>query len=106
MRISDWSSDVCSSDLGFSEEDRTENVRRVAHVARLMADAGVVVLVPLISPYRSGRDEARAIYAEARLPFVEVYVDTPSELFTQIGRAHVCTPATHAQPTCRLLIHQ
>src|SRR3546814_8404095 len=45
-----------------------------------MADAGVVVLVPLISPYRSGRDEARAIHAEARLPFVEVYVDTPLEL--------------------------
>src|SRR3546814_6614386 len=83
MRISDWSSDVCSSDLGFSEEDRTENVRRVAHVARLMADAGVVVLVPLISPYRSGRDEARAIHAEARLPFVEVYVDTPLELCEQ-----------------------
>src|SRR3546814_8642719 len=48
-----------------------------------MADAGVVVLVPLISPYRSGRDEARAIHAEARLPFVEVYVDTPLELCEQ-----------------------
>ncbi|HEY9556001.1 MAG TPA: adenylyl-sulfate kinase [Acidimicrobiales bacterium] len=72
-----------NGDLGFSEEDRTENVRRVAHVARLMADAGVVVLVPLISPYRSGRDEARAIHAEARLPFVEVYVDTPLELCEQ-----------------------
>lgn len=69
-----------NADLGFSAEDRAENVRRVAHVARLMADAGLVVLVPLISPYRAGRDQARAMHDEAGLPFVEVFVDTPIEL--------------------------
>ena len=72
-----------NADLGFSAEARTENVRRVGHVARLMADAGVVALVPLISPYRSGRDAARALHAEAGLPFVEVFVDTPIELCEQ-----------------------
>ena len=72
-----------NADLGFSEVDRTENVRRVGEVARLMADAGVVVIVPLISPYRAGRDHARTIHAAAGLPFVEVYVDTPIELCEQ-----------------------
>ena len=72
-----------NGDLGFSEADRTENVRRVAEVARLMADAGVVAIVPLISPYRAGRDHARALHAEADLAFVEVFVDTPIELCEQ-----------------------
>src|SRR5215470_16767471 len=66
-----------NGDLGFSAEDRTENVRRVGEVARLFADAGVVALVPLISPYREGRDHARALHAAAGLEFVEVFVDTP-----------------------------
>jgi bifunctional enzyme CysN/CysC len=69
-----------NGDLGFSAEDRTENVRRVGEVARLFADAGVVALVPLISPYRAGRDHARAIHAAAGLPFFEVFVDTPIEV--------------------------
>jgi len=69
-----------NGDLGFSAADRAENVRRVAEVARLFADAGVVALVPLISPYRAGREHARAIHVAAGLPFVEVYVDTPIEL--------------------------
>ena len=68
-----------NADLGFSEADRDENVRRVGEVARLFADAGVVVLVPLISPYRRGRDHARAIHAAVGLSFVEVFVDTPIE---------------------------
>jgi bifunctional enzyme CysN/CysC len=72
-----------NGDLGFSAADRAENVRRVGHVARLMADAGIVVLVPLISPYRADRDEVRAMHAEATLPFVEVFVDTPIELCEQ-----------------------
>jgi len=72
-----------NGDLGFSAADRAENVRRVGHVARLMADAGVVVLVPLISPYRADRDQVRAIHAEADLPFMEIYVDTPLELCEQ-----------------------
>src|SRR3954452_17531298 len=61
-----------NGDLGFSEADRTENVRRVGEVARLMADAGVVTIGPRISPYRAGRDHARARHAEADLSFVEV----------------------------------
>jgi bifunctional enzyme CysN/CysC len=66
-----------NADLGFTAADRSENVRRAGEVARLFADAGVVAIVPLISPYRAGRDHARRIHAEARLAFVEVFVDTP-----------------------------
>jgi len=69
-----------NGDLGFSADDRAENVRRVGEVARLFADAGVVALVPLISPYRAGRDHARALHAAADLPFLEVFVDTPIEV--------------------------
>ncbi len=69
-----------NSNLGFSPEDRKENVRRVAEVARLMADAGVVVLVSLVSPYREDRAAARAIHNEAELPFYEVFVDVPLEV--------------------------
>jgi bifunctional enzyme CysN/CysC len=72
-----------NSNLGFSPEDRKENVRRVAEVAKLMADAGVVVLVSLVSPYRADRDFARSIHAEAELPFYEVFVDTPLEIAEQ-----------------------
>jgi bifunctional enzyme CysN/CysC len=72
-----------NGDLGFSAEDRNENVRRVGEVARLFADAGVVALVPLISPYRAGRDHARALHAAAGLPFFEVFVDTPIEVCEQ-----------------------
>jgi bifunctional enzyme CysN/CysC len=72
-----------NGDLGFSADDRAENVRRVGEVARLFADAGVVALVPLISPYRAGRDHARALHGAAGLPFVEVFVDTPIEVCEQ-----------------------
>ena len=72
-----------NGDLGFSADDRDENVRRVGEVARLFADAGVVALVPLISPYRSGRDHARALHDAAGLPFLEVFVDTPIEVCEQ-----------------------
>jgi len=69
-----------NADLGFSKEDRTENIRRVGEIARLMADAGLVVLVPVISPYRADRDDARRKHEEIGLRFVEVYVDTPLEV--------------------------
>ncbi len=62
-------------DLGFTDADRVENIRRVAEVARLMADAGLIVLVSFISPFRAERAMARARSAEGE--FVEVYVDTP-----------------------------
>lgn len=66
-----------NGDLGFGAADRTENVRRAAEVARLFADAGLVALVPLISPFRADRDRARAVHVDAGLPFLEVFVDTP-----------------------------
>ncbi len=65
-------------DLGFTEADRVENIRRVAEVARLMADAGLVVLSAFISPYARDRAMAREIIGAER--FVEVYVDTPLEV--------------------------
>jgi adenylyl-sulfate kinase len=68
-----------NGDLGFSAEDRTENVRRTAEVSALLADAGVVVLVALVSPYRADRDAARAVHAARALPFLEVHVATPLE---------------------------
>ncbi len=68
-----------NGDLGFTAEDRTENVRRISHVAQLMADAGLVVLVPVISPYRAGRQWARDIHTAAGLPFIEVFIDAPIE---------------------------
>jgi len=68
-----------NADLGFSAEDRTENVRRVAEVARLLADAGLVALAPLISPFVEGRAGARRLHDAAGLPFVEVHVSTPLE---------------------------
>ncbi len=72
-----------NGDLGFSAADRAENVRRVGHLARLMADAGIVVLVPLISPYRADRDAVRALHRAADLPFFEVFVDTPIDVCEQ-----------------------
>lgn len=72
-----------NGDLGFTAEDRTENVRRASEVARLFADAGVISLVPLISPYRADRDRAREAHALAELPFYEVFVDTPIEICEQ-----------------------
>ena len=69
-----------NGDLGFSADDRAENVRRVAEVARLFADAGVVTLVPLISPYRAGREHARVLHEAAGLVFLEVFVDAPLDV--------------------------
>jgi len=69
-----------NGDLGFSAEDRAENVRRVAEVARLFADAGVVALVPVISPYRAGREQARLLHEAAGLTFLEVFVDASIEV--------------------------
>ena len=64
-----------NKDLGFTDEDRVENIRRVAEVARLMADAGLIVLVSFISPFRHERRLAREIAGD--IPFTEVFVDTP-----------------------------
>lgn len=64
-----------NADLGFTPQDRAENMRRVGQVARLMADAGLVVIVSLISPFKEDRAKARALFAPGG--FVEVFVDTP-----------------------------
>jgi bifunctional enzyme CysN/CysC len=68
-------------DLGFTAEDRVENIRRVAEVARLMVDAGLIVLVSFISPFRDERRMARDLFGAG--DFAEVYVDTPIELCEQ-----------------------
>src|SRR6185437_6537832 len=62
-------------DLGFTEEDRVENIRRVGEVARLLVDAGLIVIVAFISPFRTERELARSLFDSGE--FVEVYVDTP-----------------------------
>jgi bifunctional enzyme CysN/CysC len=64
-------------DLGFTEADRVENIRRVAEVAKLMVDAGLIVLVSFISPFRTERRMARELFGEG--DFLEVFVDTPIE---------------------------
>ena len=64
-------------DLGFGPVDRVENVRRVGEVALLMADAGIVVLAPLISPYAAGRELIREKHHKAGLPFFEIHIATP-----------------------------
>ncbi len=67
------------ADLGFSEEDRAENVRRVGEVAKLLAESGVVVIASLVSPFEDARDKVRAAHEAAGIPFYEVFVDTPLE---------------------------
>jgi bifunctional enzyme CysN/CysC len=64
-------------DLGFTEEDRVENIRRVGEVARLLVDAGLIVIVAFISPYRAERQMARSLFAPGE--FLEIFVDTPLE---------------------------
>ena len=66
-----------NADLGFAMADRAENLRRLAHVATLMADAGLTVLVPAISPLAEHRDLARKVHSDAGIEFFEVFVDTP-----------------------------
>ncbi len=67
-----------NADLGFSDEDRAENVRRIAEVASLMADAGLLVVVSCISPKQSFRETAKAIVGAQR--FIEVHIDTPLDV--------------------------
>ena len=67
-----------NKNLGFSPEDREENIRRVGEVAKLFVDAGTVVMTAFISPYRADRDQARALITDDR--FVEVYVECPLDV--------------------------
>ncbi len=66
-----------NGDLGFDEAARAENVRRTAHVARLLAECGAVALVSLVSPYAADRELAATLHAKEELPFLEVFVSTP-----------------------------
>ena len=70
-----------SKDLGFSKEDRVENIRRIAEVAKLMMDAGLIVLTAFISPFRQERAMARDLIGSDS--FIEVYVDTPLDICEQ-----------------------
>uniref|UniRef100_A0A8K9WZG6 3'-phosphoadenosine 5'-phosphosulfate synthase 1 n=2 Tax=Oncorhynchus mykiss TaxID=8022 RepID=A0A8K9WZG6_ONCMY len=72
-----------NKNLGFSPEDREENVRRIAEVARLFADAGLVCIASFISPYGRDRVNARKIHEAAGLPFFEVFVDAPLDVCEQ-----------------------
>lgn len=67
-----------NKDLGFSDEDRSENIRRVSEVAKLMVDAGLITIVSFISPFRSERSYARSLFRAGQ--FQEVYIDTPLAL--------------------------
>ncbi|HET8881473.1 MAG TPA: adenylyl-sulfate kinase [Solimonas sp.] len=66
-----------NKNLGFSAEDRAENIRRIGEVAKLFVDAGVIVLSSFVSPYRADRDLVRKLHADAGIDFIEVYVDVP-----------------------------
>ncbi|KAJ2607507.1 Adenylyl-sulfate kinase [Coemansia sp. RSA 1365] len=66
-----------NKNLGFSPEDRTENIRRIAEVSKLFADSASVAITSFISPYRADRDSARKLHADAGIPFIEVYADVP-----------------------------
>ena len=68
---------VLNRDLGFTEADRVENIRRVGEVAKLMVESGLIVLCSFISPYRAERDMVRRLVADGE--FIEVFVDTPLE---------------------------
>ena len=68
-----------NKNLGFSAEDRTENIRRIGEVAKLFVDAGNVALSSFISPYRDDRDQVRALHEAAGMEFIEIYVDCSLE---------------------------
>ncbi|KAH8905341.1 adenylyl-sulfate kinase [Coniochaeta sp. PMI_546] len=75
-----------NKDLGFSEKDRNENIRRIAEVAKLFADSATIALTSFISPYRADREVARSLHAgdkEGAIPFIEVYVEVPIEVAEQ-----------------------
>jgi adenylylsulfate kinase len=69
-----------NKNLGFSEEDRTENIRRIGEISKLFGDAGTIALSSFISPYRADRDEVRALHEATDLKFVEVFVDCTLEV--------------------------
>ena len=69
-----------NKNLGFSAEDRAENIRRIGEVSKLFVDTGVIVLSSFVSPYREDRDAVRALHDESDMEFIEVYVNVPLEV--------------------------
>lgn len=69
-----------NKNLGFSQTDREENIRRISEVAKLFADAGHVCLCSFVSPFRGDREKARKVHEESNLPFFEVFIDTPMDI--------------------------
>jgi bifunctional enzyme CysN/CysC len=86
-----------NSNLGFSPDDRVENIRRVSEVAKLMADAGTVVITAFISPYRMDRSRAREIALEGNAEFIEVFVDAPLEVCEARDPKHLYKKARAGQ---------
>lgn len=66
-----------NKNLGFSATDREENIRRIGEVAKLFADTGVITMTSFISPYRKDRDLVRGLHTDGKLPFIEIFVNTP-----------------------------
>jgi len=66
-----------NKNLGFSEEDRAENIRRIGEIGKLFVDTGIIALSSFVSPYRADRDAVRALHAEAGMDYLEVFVDVP-----------------------------
>lgn len=66
-----------NKNLGFSAEDRAENIRRIGEIAKLFVDTGVIVLSSFVSPYREDRDNVRVLHDQSNMDFIEVYVDVP-----------------------------
>ncbi|KXN69473.1 Adenylylsulfate kinase, partial [Conidiobolus coronatus NRRL 28638] len=69
-----------NKDLGFSPEDRTENIRRISEVAKLFSDSGLITITSFISPYKADRDTARELHKAAGIEFIEAFVDIPLEV--------------------------
>ncbi|MBL7191277.1 adenylyl-sulfate kinase [bacterium] len=69
-----------NKNLGFSADDREENIRRIGEVAKLFADSGVITMTSFISPYRKDRDRARKIHQDAGITFLEIFVDAPVDV--------------------------
>ena len=86
-----------NSNLGFAPDDRVENIRRVSEVAKLMADAGTVVITAFISPYRMDRRRAREIALEGNAEFIEVFVDAPLEVCEERDPKHLYKKARAGQ---------
>lgn len=72
-----------NKNLGFSEADRVENIRRIGEVAKLFADSTTVAITSFISPYKADRQQARDLHEASKLPFIEVFVDVPVEVAEQ-----------------------